>query len=153
VLHPKALYLRDSGLVLSARFVGSVPDGVGFFLSRSLYVIILHFAKNNCAEVLYFPEVFYTTRHCMALLQDVLMSTHLRSLFVRHVAITNCIRFVKYDVYVLPIDITSIPNLIQIFPAVLELNHVVGRTDRHMTSPIYVHSMQRSHNNVHEVIL
>jgi hypothetical protein len=54
----------------------------------------------------------------------------------------------KYDFRVDSNGITSIPNFIQICPAVLELNHADRQTD--MASPIcvhFMHGMQRTRYN------
>jgi hypothetical protein len=81
----------------------------------------------------------FTIHHCMALLQVALVSTP------PHKSVRPPCRYyrseetVKYYFRVVPNCTTSIPNFIQIRPAILEFNHVDRQTD--MTSPFCVHFM------------
>jgi hypothetical protein len=70
----------------------------------------------------------FTIHHCMALLQVAPVSTPLHK-FVRPPCwYYRLEEIVKYNLRVVPNCITSIPNFIQIRPAVLELNHADRQT-------------------------
>jgi hypothetical protein len=106
-----------------------------FFLSGRHYVVILHYTKNYCTKVLYFPEI-YNHKSFYVQLQVALVSLPPHK-FVR----PPCWYFwmyeiEEYDFTVAPNGMTPILNFIQIRPAVLELNHTDRQTD--MTSPAFI---------------
>jgi hypothetical protein len=120
-----------------------------FFLSCSHHVVILHNTKNYYTNVLYFLNTF--NHHCMALLQVALVSTPPHK-FVRPPCwYYQLWEIGMYDFRVIPNCITSIPNFIQIHPAVLKLKHEDRDKQTDITSPICIHFMrimQRMHNKV-----
>jgi hypothetical protein len=79
-------------------------------------------------------QKFITVHHHMALLQVALVSIPPHKFIRPPCWYYQLQEIVKYDFWVVPNGITSIPNFIQIHPVVLELNHV----DRH--DQPYMHS-------------
>jgi hypothetical protein len=71
-----------------------------------------------------------TVYHCMILLQVALVSVPPHVFVLSPCWYYRLHEIKKYDFRVDPDGIMSIPNFIQICPAVLELNHADRRTDR-----------------------
>jgi hypothetical protein len=106
---------------------GSSPSKVNFFLSCSRHVVILHYTKNSCNKVLYFPKILNHTSLYGLIASGANVDP--TSQFLRPPCwYYRSEKIEKYDFRVAPNGIMSIPNFIQIFPAVLQLNHADRQT-------------------------
>jgi hypothetical protein len=119
--------------------------------------ILFHVATN--VVVLYYRELLYRIPYCSKIKPYINVwpyckwcycRSHLTSSLVRHVG-ADCRKLKKYEFRADSNGITSIPNLILICPADLEMNGADGRTDRQTWSALCFHFMnivQRTHTMV-----
>jgi hypothetical protein len=118
--------------------MGSNLCQVSFLVSfRAVTMLLFYMMQRITTPKLCIFLKSVTKRHCMTLLQVALVSIPSHKFVLSPCWYYLLQEIKKYDFRVHCSGITSIPNYIQIRPAVIELNHSDRRTDRQTWSALY----------------
>jgi hypothetical protein len=125
-------YIRKHVCCVVAKWMHGVmglnPGQVIFFFFHAGTMLLFYITQRITVPKFHNSQKSTAIYHCTVLLQVVLMLILAHKFFVCHVGINDCRKLKTYVCKVHPSGTMSIPNFIEICPAVLKLNHMDGQT-------------------------